>query len=525
MSLPINLHITGRLALIVGGGSVAYRKVSALAQSGAQLRLVSPAINSELREFLNGRNDQVFERPYNSADLAGVVIAIAATDNEAVNRRVLEDARAACVLCCDAASSEDGDFSLPAVVRLDRLSFSVDTGGAAPAFSKRVARELREHFGPEYGAAARTLGGMRAYVKTVLPKAERALLLQALCDMPVPFLAKLNPGDAEHEVDLVVERMRGTQPTPTTSAAICASRASALAMTQSRLVAAKLAQSGIASTILNVTTTGDRIADRPLSEIGAESLFVKELELALRDKRADYAVHSCKDLPSELPGDMQLVAISAREDPRDAFCSERYANFWSLPEGARVGTSSPRRRAQLRALRDDLIYDDIRGNVDTRLRKLRDGDYDGVILAMAGLLRLGVHAKYTIPFTVDQLVPAVAQGALAVEMRVEPSPLAAALRAKINDPASELAVVCERAALRTLHAGCQAPIGIFAAFAGQQLHVRGIVCSSEGAPTVSDSRRAPVGSVKEAAALGAELGAQLLSAGAQELLKTATEAC
>ncbi|MDQ2679667.1 MAG: hydroxymethylbilane synthase [Candidatus Eremiobacteraeota bacterium] len=524
MSLPINLHIDGRLALIVGGGSVAARKAAALGQAGARLRLVSPKIGTELREFLALRNDRICEREYESGDLADAFIAIAATDDASVNRQVLEDARVRGVLCCEAGDSSGGDFSMPAVVRLDRLTFSIDTDDAAPAFSKRISQELREHFGPEYGAAARTLGGMRAYVKTVLPKSQRAAVLQALCAMPVSLLAKLNPGDAEHEVDMTIERLRGTQPIASTTAAICASRASALAMTQSRLVAAKLAQSGVASTILNITTTGDRIADRPLSAIGAQNLFVKELETALREKRADYAVHSCKDLPSELPSDMQLVAISWREDPRDAFCSEQHADFWSLPARARVGTSSPRRQAQLRALRDDLVYDDIRGNVDTRLRKLRDGDYDAVILAMAGLLRLGVSAKHTVPFETEQLVPAGAQGALAVEMRTEASPLADALRTAMNDAASELAVVCERAALRELQGGCQAPIGIHAHFEDQHLQVRAIVCSLDGTRIVTESRRAPVASIEEAQALGAKLGAQLIGAGAGAILKAAAEA-
>ncbi|MEO6913956.1 MAG: hydroxymethylbilane synthase [Candidatus Baltobacteraceae bacterium] len=521
MSLPINLHFDGRLALIVGGGSVAYRKAAALAQAGARLRVVSPAFVPELQEFLTLRDDESHRRVYETADLDRVALAIAATDDDAVNRQVVEDARAQSVLCCDAVDPQRGDFSMPAVVRFDTLTFGIDTGAAAPAFSKRIAEELREHFGDGYGPAARTLGGMRDYVKTVLPPAERSAVLRVLAAMPVQMLAKLNPGDAEHEVDTMIERLRGTEPVPSTTAAICASRASALAMTQSRIVAAKLARSGIASTILNITTTGDRIVDRPLAAIGAESLFVKELELALRDRRADYAVHSCKDLPSELSADMQLVAISTREDPRDAFCSERYTDFWTLPAGARVGTSSLRRRAQLSGLRSDLIYDDIRGNVDTRLHKLRDGKYDAIVLAMAGLLRLGVRATNTVAFSTDQLIPAVAQGALAVEMRVEESSLTQTLREAINDSASELAVICERTALRELRGGCQAPIGIHAHFEDDILYVRGIVCSLDGAQLVSETRQAPVAAIGAAQALGTAIALALLASGAGAILNGA----
>lgn len=518
MSLPINLHFGGRLALIVGGGSVAYRKAAALAQAGACLRVVSPTFVPELRELLRLRADETQQRNYESADLDQVALAIAATDDDAINRQVVEDARARSVLCCDATDSERGDFSMPAVVRFDALTFGIDTGHSAPAFSKRIAQELREHFGDGYGAAARTLGRMRDYVKTVLPQTQRSAVLRVLAAMPVQMLAKLNPGDAEHEVDTTIERLRGTESVPSTTAAICASRASSLAMIQSRMIAAKLARSGIASTILNITTTGDRIADRPLAEIGAESLFVKELELALREGRADYAVHSCKDLPSELPDDMQLVAISTREDPRDAFCSERYGDFWALPAGARVGTSSLRRRAQLSVLRNDLTYDDIRGNVDTRLHKLGDGDYDAIILAMAGLLRLGVRATNTVPFSTDQLIPAVAQGALAVEMRAEQAPLAQTLRNAINDPASELAVICERAALRGLQGGCQAPIGIYAEFEEHQLRVRAIVCSLDGSSAVSETQRAQVATIETAQKLGTQIARALLASGAGAIL-------
>jgi hydroxymethylbilane synthase len=154
-------------------------------------------------------------------------------------------------------------------------------------------------------------------------------------------------------------------------------------MWQTRHAIARLATRGMVSTVLQISTKGDRVLDRSLAAIGGDSLFVKELELALRERRADYAVHSCKDLPSSLPEDMTLAAIGPREDPRDAFCSERYASFEALPPGALVGTSSPRRRAQLQARRPDLRFDTIRGNVDTRLRKLAEGEFDAILLAAA----------------------------------------------------------------------------------------------------------------------------------------------
>jgi hydroxymethylbilane synthase len=300
--------------------------------------------------------------------------------------------------------------------------------------------------------------------------------------------------------------------------AVCASRASALAMIQTRTVAAKLAQFGIATTILNVTTTGDRVQDRSLASIGAESLFVKELEAALRERRADYAVHSAKDLPSTIPDDMRIVAISAREDPRDVLCSEHYASLRDLPSDARVGTSSPRRRAQLAALRADLRCVDIRGNVDTRLRKLREGEVDAVVLAAAGLHRLQLRPTYAVAFDPAEILPAVGQGALAVEMRAGDDELAAQLRRAVNDDRAERAVLCERAALRVLRGGCQAPIGIHASFDGDVLSVHGAVAAPGGTVVMRERRSRPAADVPAAQALGEELARELLQAGALEIL-------
>ncbi len=357
---------------------------------------------------------------------------------------------------------------------------------------------------------------MRTYIKTVLPPAQRATVFHTLAQLPIERLAQMNPAQAEHEVEHVI-RDTGQPSGNGVTHLVCASRASALAMVQTRAVAAKLAQRGIATEILNVTTTGDRVQDRSLVAIGAESLFVKELERALREERADYAVHSCKDLPSTLPDDMRLAAISVREDPRDAFCSERYASFQSLPAGARVGTSSLRRRAQLAALRGDLQYVDVRGNVDTRLRKLREGQYDALVLASAGLHRLGVRATHTVPFEVDEIVPAVAQGALAVETRAASS-IGERIRDAINDAETEFAVSCERAALRTLQGGCQAPIGIHARRQDARMVVDGAIATLDGKTIVRDRRSARVTDVAAAQALGIDLARALLAAGAADIL-------
>jgi hydroxymethylbilane synthase len=277
-------------------------------------------------------------------------------------------------------------------------------------------------------------------------------------------------------------------------------------MVQTRLVAARLAERGVVTTILPITTTGDRERDRPIEQIGSVNVFVGELEAALRDRRADYAVHSCKDLPGTLADDMQIAAISTREDPRDAYCSERYSAFVDLPAGAIVGTSSPRRTFQLRAMRPDLEYRSIRGNVDTRLRKLAAGEFDAVVLAAAGLERLRTGAKFVVPFSVDDVVPAVGQGALAIETRAGEDWIAAQIREAVNDVETELCVLTERAALRAMMAGCSAPLGIYAERADACCGVRGI---ADGEPPARAARSAVVGNAIEAEALGDALAVAL----------------
>ncbi|HEX8807102.1 MAG TPA: hydroxymethylbilane synthase [Candidatus Aquilonibacter sp.] len=457
--LPIALRVDGRRALIVGGGNVALRKAESLLDAGVALRVVAPAIDARLRALLDRPDAQLHERAYRRRDLDGVDLAVAATDSPDVNAQVVTDARAARILVCDASDPENGDFTMQATVRVGELTFTIDSGRSSPAFAARIARELRERFGPEYDTAARTLARIRRYMRDTLDPAARTRVMRNLADRPLDELAAMNP------VRVVT----------------AASRASALAMIQTRTVAAALAQRGIATTILNVTTTGDRETDRPVSQLGTINVWVKELEIALLDGRADYAVHSAKDLPGALETNMLLAAISEREDPRDAFCSERYLSFDALPAGAIVGTSSERRRAQLFALRPDLRYENLRGNVDTRLRKLREGQYDAIVLAMAGLARLGVRATHTEPFDPNLIVPAVAQGALAVETLATNAALASELAAAVNHEPTQWCVEAERAVLRTLRAGCSAPLGVHAHLDGQTMTLDAAFATAGGA--------------------------------------------
>jgi hydroxymethylbilane synthase len=483
--LPIALRADGRRAVIVGGGNVAVRKADSLVAAGFPVFVVAPSIDERLRALLDGAAMAYAERAYARNDLENAALAIAATDDDAVNAQVVEDALSMHLLVCDAMRPERGNFTMTATVRIGDLTVSVDSAGSSPAFSRRIIREVSQTFGPEYGEAGRTLAQLRGSLRESLDEESRSDVMRELAERPIDELASMQLMQL-----------------------VCASRASALAMKQTRGVAARLAQRGIATTILEVTTTGDRKQDRPIDQLDSVNVFVKELETALRERRADYAVHSCKDLPSELPSGFAIAAIAKREDPRDAFCSERYSSFDALPSGATVGTSSPRRRLQLAALRPDLKYDDLRGNVDTRLRKLRDGNYDAIVLAMAGLNRLRAGARYVVPFTVDQLVPAVGQGALAIETLADEAALIESLHAALNDAPSELCVRCERAALRALRAGCSAPIGIHAELHDDRMTVYGAYVVSPG-----DVRRKQletrISGPSDAEALGVQLAQRL----------------
>ena len=291
---------------------------------------------------------------------------------------------------------------------------------------------------------------------------------------------------------------------------IIASRGSQLALWQAHWVEQQLAALGYPSRIEIIKTTGDKITDVPLAQVGAKGLFTKEIEEALLEGRADLAVHSLKDLPTELPAGLVLAAIPAREDPRDALVGKRLAD---LPAGARLGTSSLRRAAQLRKVRPDLRIEPVRGNLDTRLRKLDEGQYDAIVLAAAGLKRLGWEARIAEILPPDIVCPAVGQGALAIE--TGRTGLLACQ--SLDHPATRSAVTAERALLAALGGGCQVPIGAYATVAGGRLFLQAVVVSPDGVDLVRDQSEGPTA---DALRIGRELGEALLAAGADSILES-----
>ena len=298
-----------------------------------------------------------------------------------------------------------------------------------------------------------------------------------------------------------------------------ATRQSALALWQAEHVAARLraAHPDLSVELLPMTTRGDRILDRPLAQIGGKGLFLKELEVALAERRADIAVHSYKDMPMELDAGFDVGAVLERADAADGFVSVNFARIDELPRGAKVGTSSLRRQAQLRALRPDLELADLRGNVNTRLAKLDAGDYDAIVLACAGLERLGLAANIRSRLVAPAWLPAAAQGAIAVELRAEDE-RTAALIAPLHDEATARCTRAERAMTRHLQGNCEVPIAAYCFEAEHGLHLYGLVGNAMTGQLIRAS--ATIAFDAEPESLGLKVAEELLALGAGDLLKS-----
>ena len=296
-----------------------------------------------------------------------------------------------------------------------------------------------------------------------------------------------------------------------------ATRKSALALWQAEFVKAQLEihHPGIQVELVPMSTQGDKILDTPLAKIGGKGLFVKELEQAMLEGRADIAVHSMKDVPVEFPEGLELNTICVREDPRDAFVSNRFKTIEELPQGAVVGTSSLRRQCQIRALRPDLEIRDLRGNVNTRLAKLDEGQYDAIILAAAGLIRLEMPQRIASFIEPEQSLPANGQGAVGIECRSDDI-TTKQLLAALEHTETRIRVLAERAMNRRLEGGCQVPIGAFAQVSGEHITIRGLVGAIDGSEILRDQVQ---GLCADAEQLGVELANKLLAQGADKILQ------
>ncbi|HZU82300.1 MAG TPA: hydroxymethylbilane synthase [Polyangiaceae bacterium] len=292
---------------------------------------------------------------------------------------------------------------------------------------------------------------------------------------------------------------------------VYATRRSALALAQCRALVARLqaAMPSLEARELQVVTSGDRIQDRPLADVGGKGLFVKEIEEALLDGRADFAVHSMKDVPATLPSGLVVACVPAREDARDVLVAPRHGTLDALPREARVGTSSLRRAVSLRAHRPDLQVVPLRGNVDTRLRKVDAGECEAIVLARAGLVRLGLEARATEVLSLELSLPAPGQGALAVECRSDDDEMRAAL-ACVHDPAAALCVAAERGVLSAVGGDCKSPLGVHAEVVLDSLRLRAFIARPDGTDLRRAERALPRPADEQAAhALGLEVGRRL----------------
>ncbi|MGH9742509.1 MAG: hydroxymethylbilane synthase [Candidatus Acidiferrum sp.] len=293
-------------------------------------------------------------------------------------------------------------------------------------------------------------------------------------------------------------------------------RGSLLAKWQAEFVRKQLfANAGVEAEIIIIKTAGDKLQSSPLSRIGGKGIFIKELEEALLEETIDLAVHSVKDVPTDTPSRLMFPAVCRREDVRDCLVAAKGATLANLRQGARIGTGSLRRQAQLRHLRPDLDVRDLRGNVDTRLRKVESGEYEAVMVAKAGLDRLGLGARITETLSPEVFLPAVGQGAIAVECRLKDNE-AAELAGRLDDAESRTAIIAERALLAALHGGCQVPLGAWARIERGELVMEACVCSADGMQYVKQrATTAP----EQAAELGAHMANLLVEAGAQSILE------
>ena len=296
-----------------------------------------------------------------------------------------------------------------------------------------------------------------------------------------------------------------------------ATRKSPLAMWQAEHVQAALvaAHPGLQVELLGMTTRGDKILDTPLAKIGGKGLFVKELEVGMLEGTADIAVHSMKDVPVEFPEGLHLAVILEREDPRDAFVCNDYDSIEELPQGARLGTASLRRQCQISTYRPDLEILPLRGNVNTRLAKLDSGEYDAIILAAAGLKRLGFDQRIRVALTPQQSLPAIGQGAIGIECRSDDERVHALLE-PLHHEQTAICVAAERAMNERLNGGCQVPIAGYATLDGDKLSMSGLVGEPDGSRIIHEQL---IGGVEDAAAIGARIAESLLDQGANEILQ------
>lgn len=520
---PVSLRLSGRPCLVVGAGEVAWRKARSLVEAGAAVTVAAPAAGAEIRAAAARGDVRLVEAAFEPHLLEGQVLCIAATDDKRVNAHVAEEARRRGVLVNVVDAPLLSDFDVPAVARRGRLQLAVSTQGESPLLAARLRDRLLADLGPEYGVLTDIVGHVRRELLEAAGCGEAAEgddrrgRLEAAVEAALgPEVALALKAGRPERAEALVRRAAGLRDEREWRVGC---RGSELARRQAQLALEAMHRGSVERyRLVIIRTSGDAGAGLSPEGPGPVGAFTGELEKALAAGTIDFAVHSLKDLPTELSPGLVLAAVLTRGDPREALVSREGKTLAELPAGAVVGTSSTRREALVRRRRPDLVCRPLRGNVETRLRRLEDGDFDAIVLAAAGLERLGLTDRVTEFFDPTDFVPAAAQGFIAVECRAsDDEALAAAAAAE--DGSARLAAEAERAFLRRLGAGCHAPAGAYARLRPDGcLVIDGIALRPDGRQTVEGRAEAVVKDSGAAARLGAELAEDLLRRGAAGLI-------
>jgi hydroxymethylbilane synthase len=500
---PIFLRLTGIRCAVVGGGEVAAGKVRSLLDGGANVVVVAPQLCATLDSLVRSRQVEHLARSYEAGDLKGSVLAFGATDDRAVNEAVYAEATRRGLPVNVVDQPDLCTFYVPATLARGPIAVAISTHGTSPALARKLRERLEEAVPPEYGDLAELLGSLRAEVMAAFPsgrerQAKWGLVLES------EVLSLLRSGKAE-EARAAARQLLGLEARAHRSSPAIVrigTRGSALARAQAEAVAQRLKEMGVAAELVIIRTAGDRGAR--IGEGSAVGLFVREIEQALLRDEIDLAVHSLKDLPTGPREGLVVAAVPPREDPSDALITRTGQGLEKLRPESRVATSSPRRVAQLRAHRPDLAFVPVKGNVDTRLRKLKRGDFEALVLASAGLVRLGLQQVITERLDFDVCMPAPGQGALALQVREQDAELRALLEPLDHAP-TRLAVEAERAFLGGVGTGCVVPAGALAVIDGNRLVLKAVLDTGEGG-LLRDQIKGPSASSAE---LGAKLARQM----------------
>ena len=492
MKAPLLIEMTKRRALVVGLGTVGARRAKTFAEAGAEV--TGLVRNPDAAIGVPGVKMVCAE--YSPDVLEGIDIAVAATNDHALNARVLEDCKARGIPVNAADDPDRSDYFFPSVIRRGDLTLSVCTEGASPMTTIAIVKALKAEYGPEYAERLTYLRILRDdIVASVSDEAHKKKELRALTERSTETLKEQAKAVKRRNMKTITVGSRGSK----------------LARVQTEWLLDRLreANPGIDFQLRVISTKGDRVQNKALDAIGDKGLFTKELEEALLSGDIDMAVHSMKDMPSALPEGLTLAEPPVREDPSDVLVTRHaITSVAELPRGAKIGTGSKRRAYQLSRMRPDFKIEGIRGNVDTRLRKLADEGFDGIILAAAGMKRIDVYHSddyNVIPLPPDEFVCAPAQGILAVEMREDNDAVRKILEPVI-DPVTAVQMAAERKFLTALDGDCHLPIGAYCTVDGDDICLTGLYGDEQGHKLVKNSM---TGKAHDAEALGAALAEKL----------------